>query len=261
MEQAPAIFETTPELYRHKKRPEWGLAILTWEGPNRRRFQFQDGQIRTFKRGYYGMLEAVDKPRDVTEQVIRDLKSMLRATREEQRIRETARESGKPMLTLDDQIAVFVEAFKGGFSGDKWIAEMRNDPKRKKPLKRHRDPVIELAQEKLGKKALDKAIAEGDFTGVQKAVAAILSSTGLAGTAREIKPFRDAPAKHHEAFALALRELLHSKQPFEKRFDDFVSALSAATSGRITWSRCSSCSAAWSWRASTSARTCSARPA
>ena len=64
-------------LYQHQARPQWGLAILAWEGRDKRRYQFQDGKLRTFKQGYYEKLTPVTETDGSPEEIVRDLKSML----------------------------------------------------------------------------------------------------------------------------------------------------------------------------------------
>ena len=48
-------------LYRHTKRPEWGVAILAWERGGRRAYQFEDGRLRKFREGYYSLMKPVDE--------------------------------------------------------------------------------------------------------------------------------------------------------------------------------------------------------
>ena len=48
-------------LYEHSRRPQWGLCILSSEDKTSRKYQFQDGRSRTFKEGFYHLLEAVER--------------------------------------------------------------------------------------------------------------------------------------------------------------------------------------------------------
>ena len=79
--QTQTTDDNAPTLYAHSKRPRWGFAILAWEGREQRRYQFQDGQLRTFKRGYYELLEEVEDPVERAVDIVRDLKAMLRIER------------------------------------------------------------------------------------------------------------------------------------------------------------------------------------
>ena len=54
--------ETT--FYRHRMRPKWGLAILAWDTGDKRGFQFEDGQVRIIKDGFYDLMIEVE-PQDL----------------------------------------------------------------------------------------------------------------------------------------------------------------------------------------------------
>src|SRR5690242_18047779 len=51
-----------PRLFEHVKRQQWGLAILARESPDSRSFQFEDGQMRTFKQPFLSLLREVKRP-------------------------------------------------------------------------------------------------------------------------------------------------------------------------------------------------------
>ena len=98
--------ESLEALYTHVKRPKWGLAILAWEGRESRHYQFQDGQLRTIKDGWYHLLEPVDEPYDSARDIVRDLKSMLRIERVRRAPDPTPR-SVKSIISFDEQIKIF----------------------------------------------------------------------------------------------------------------------------------------------------------
>ena len=50
-------------LFRHSKRPQWGIAALVWELNGKRGYQFSDGKLRVFKQGFYGLFESAVAPR------------------------------------------------------------------------------------------------------------------------------------------------------------------------------------------------------
>jgi hypothetical protein len=50
------------QIYRHPKRPEWGLAIYNDEVEDRVRFAFDDSQIRAFRADSLHVLEVVHLP-------------------------------------------------------------------------------------------------------------------------------------------------------------------------------------------------------
>jgi hypothetical protein len=49
-------------IYRHPKRPEWGMAVFNDEIEDRVRFAFDDAQIRAFRSDQLHVLEIVTLP-------------------------------------------------------------------------------------------------------------------------------------------------------------------------------------------------------
>ena len=49
-------------IYRHPKRPEWGMAVFNDEIEDRVRFAFHDSQIRAFRADALHVLEVVELP-------------------------------------------------------------------------------------------------------------------------------------------------------------------------------------------------------
>lgn len=229
MEQATEQLEP---LYHHAKRPSWGLAILAWEGREKRRYQFQDGQLRTFKKGYYDLLEPVDEPYDSARDIVRDLKSMLRIERMH-RAPEPTPKSVERIVSFDDQILIFESFYPKAFEDEGWIGEVRGGPDEKR-LKRHRQPASEEAQELLTQEIVDDLIAKGDFDGVWDRAKQVLASTNLT-TSKDTAALRNLPEEHREAFAMALRDLLFGEGPYEARFTRYVAVMNKSKDERVTW--------------------------
>ena len=66
-----------PTLFRHMKRESWGLGILQSVMDDRIQMQFQDGRNRSFKKGYYPLLDAVDRPMNIAAGIVDALQSMM----------------------------------------------------------------------------------------------------------------------------------------------------------------------------------------
>lgn len=218
----PNADETRKQLYAHSKRPRWGFAILAWEGDGQRRYQFQDGQLRTFKRGYYELLEPVDQPADRKLDIVRELMAMLRA----ERGGRAERRSG-----FEDRVRALLRLYPEGFADPRWVADHRQGEVRSR---QHRDAAIAEARERLSASALDAAIAAGDHTALVKAARAVISATDLAGS-KDLGALRRLPETEHEAFALALRALLWGEEPFSERHAAFLDVLGRSTGERVTW--------------------------
>lgn len=208
--------EDSPQvLYRHVKRPRWGLAMLAWDdNHDKRGYQFEDGKLRIFKRGFYRLLEEVDPPADRAQRV---LERLGRAT---ERLEAVKNSKSNVLIPIAEQIAYFKEQYPDGFAGDSWTAKMRGRGA-KKALKRHRDPVVKRARKLLAQKRLERLIEARQYDEVIEALVDVLGRTSLV-TAGKLEPLRRAFGRQREAIAVALQRLLHGDGPLDSRFDDFV---------------------------------------
>ncbi|MCA9609983.1 MAG: hypothetical protein KC619_30510 [Myxococcales bacterium] len=215
-----------PALFRHSRRERWGLGAVTQHLHDRIEIQFQDGRARVFKQGYYHLLDAVDRPLDVTLGIVRALRGMngetpARATR------------GRVPPSVDEQVGLFRELFEDGFQSEAYAAQHRGDG-RKRPLKRHRDALVATAKEKLDKKAMQRALHAGDYDALLEAAGEVLAHTDLVAV-KDRKAFLAMDPAHREATMSALVALLHGKSPLTVRFDAFVAALSRALGETPSW--------------------------
>ncbi len=218
----------TGALYRHVKRTEWGLAKLAWEKDGKRGYQFEDGELRVFADGYYSLLERVDRSSEdltaISEKLDRQLGNISR--------RSTKSAVSKADLpTFDEQIAVFLRLFPGGFMDSAWLAEHRGEAGARQ-LKRHRTPASRKAIEALSKEAIDENIRTGDERAVLQRAIEVLESTDLV-TRAQIAPLEGlAP---DQGFAAALRDLLYGDDRFDVRFDRYCQVLGRSTKGSPSW--------------------------
>ncbi|HBQ16325.1 MAG: hypothetical protein RLO52_10090 [Sandaracinaceae bacterium] len=219
-------------LYTHTKRPDWGYAILAWEGREKRRYQFQDGQLRTFKKGWYDLLEPVDEPYDSARDIVRDLKSMLRIERV-RRAPDPTPKSVNRIISFDDQVTIFEAFYPKGFEDEKWISDVRGGEGVNR-LKRHRYPAHLEAAEKLEQSIVDGLMEKGDHAGLIELFKEVLSCTNLT-TSKDTASLRSLPEEHHEDFANAARELLYGEGPYESRFTRYVGILGRTPGERVTW--------------------------
>jgi len=221
-------------LFRHTKRDKWGLAILALDGNGRRSYQFQDGKLRTFKLGYYELLEVVQDLPIGAEQLVKDLHRALDISKARKEAAASGSGSRANAMTMDDQIELFRFEFPGGFSDPKWDSSTRgaDAPRR---LKRHRAPAILMAQERLDEAILDAMINDGQHEEVRQATMAVLRSTDLVRPADDLKPIIELPDELVRNFAVAVKELLYGTGPYETRFDAFASLLQNASSADVTW--------------------------
>ena len=206
-------------LYRHTKREEWGLAIIAWERPDMRGYQFEDGQLRVFKKGYYELLAPVDSG-GVREAVIEELK--LKAGRVQADSEARARNKKKTTnLTFADQLTIFRAEYPRGFADESWLFSVRGEGARR--LKRHRDPAIAAVKAGLSAEELAKIKGEGGAEAVVKQALTLMSKTTLTRP-RELEALRDLTGEAAEKYARGLEQLIHGELPMERRFDAFVMA-------------------------------------
>ena len=227
MTAEPTLSEmtTSETIYRHKKRGEqWGLAILAFEDGDRRAFQFQDGELRNFKKGYYHLLEPVTPAPSDAPKIVQNLKVMMKKA---DIIRESA---GSPSLMPAAAIAdlsvirkVFLETYAGGLASEDYAAEIRGNPEKRR-LKKHRDAAILDAKEKLSLESIEATRADGGAAAVRDLLLGVLSATDLV-TKKSLEPLESLPDALLPALDEHLCGILHGSGPYEARFERFVGVL------------------------------------
>ena len=194
-------------LRRHAKRPDWGLAIAVWRRDGRTGYQFEDGNLRALANDFTHLMTPVDRPRDVTAELRRELSTRagLTLARREQRRQEKSK--GGKLISLDDQVQLFLEDYPGGFQDPSWLADVRGvDGER--ALKRHRDPVIEKARSVLAHETLEPMLAAMAYGQLRESVFELLTKTNLV-TKKQLEPLRVMDAFSERAFACGLVDWLH----------------------------------------------------
>lgn len=217
--------EPPQTLYRHSKRPQWGLAILAGETPSKKRYLFQDGQTRVFPANFAHLMEPVDKPLDVAARVATELTAQLGGS--------TAPKASKvaDRVSFAEQLAIFEHLFPGGFQDPDYIAKIRTGPRRRK---RHRDPLIADAQAALSKENLEAAIAAGEGTQVHEITLKLLEAC-TSVSKRHRQPLESLPPERHADLATALYDLLYGEDSEFDRFTRYVHALDHDPGDRPTW--------------------------
>lgn len=219
-----------PALFQHKKRKEWGLAIMAWDRKVKRAFQFEDGEVRILAKGFYGLMEEVDKPADEARSVVRRLVGRLDA-REARRI--LRQQGALPSMTFDDQLAVFRATYPKGFDDPAWLEKMRGEGV-KRTLKRHRNAVIELAHELLAKDQLDRLLMENDYTEIYDRALKVMSATDLVSAA-QLKPMKAMAPERHRTFALGLHSVLYEPMGHAEKMAAWFAVLTDVLRGTPSW--------------------------
>ncbi|MCB9759832.1 MAG: hypothetical protein H6739_08365 [Alphaproteobacteria bacterium] len=224
-----------PPVFEHAIRPGWGLAVRIDEARTTRTYRFTDGEDRTFKQGWYHLLQKVDKPPAERKAIARDLgvtqtpnKSSLGERRKPRRARKTKR------VKVKDQVRVFRHLHPEGFQGPTFSQEVRGDAD-SRPLKRLRAHAIATAQTRLAKDKLDRLIAQGRFEEVHAEACAVVGLTNLCSPSKDLKPLKALEPTLHEPLAVALRAMLWGEGDYGERFTAFVEVLRRSEHTRDTW--------------------------
>ncbi|MFK7990666.1 MAG: hypothetical protein AB8I08_31880 [Sandaracinaceae bacterium] len=212
-------------LFRHTKRESWGLSIILRKLDDRVKMQFQDGRIRTFKDGYYHLLDAVDRPLDVSRSVIRALAAM------NDELAARAEDNGTA-VSMEEQQAYFRELFGQGFQDEEYASHHRGDG-RKRPLKRHRDAVVEKA-DALTRDKLRAMLKAEDYAGIHTAAGKVIAMTDLV-TAKDRKAFAAMDEAHFEDFAHSLHAMLFGQSKLAIRFDAYCRMLERTVGKSPSW--------------------------
>lgn len=162
------------QLYRHRKREEWGVGIFLWERDDKRAFRFADGEVRVFKQGFYDLMVPAVAPADGSADKLR---AELEANRNGQ---------AEIIPTVGDQLVLMLGDFPKGFAGPRWLDRHRGRGRR---LKRHRDAAVRQARELLAPGRIAKLDEAGEHVAVLDALIEVLSDTDLVPSAH-IKALR-----------------------------------------------------------------------
>lgn len=211
-------------LYRHVKRPEWGVAIMAWERNGRRAYQFEDGRLRRFKEGYYSLMQPAGQVEE-SEALVADLQAAIEAKR------GSPGKQLDPVAPFDDQVELFEHLYPEGFKDEEWITDHRADGR---ALKRHREPAASDTQERLSKAQCDQLIAEDRHDELVEAALEILAGTDLVAL-RDVKTLRAMEEDERREYAEILRDLLHGEADYGQRFKRYVEFLEKVLGGRPSW--------------------------
>jgi hypothetical protein len=222
---APKVSHS-PALFAHKNRGDWGVGVLAWEADGKRGYLFDNGEERTMASGFFELMRRVEQPNAEQAASYARLQQILAA-----RAKATATE--RRGATFADHVERFRETYPDGLQGDKWLAEVRGDgPEARSP--RHRDVAIAEAKVQLSAHALDELITSLKYEQVWSLVISVLGRTDLVPSAQLRKPKSVAPDLQR-ALAMAARELLYGKAPYEQRFERYLAALAGFYGEPARW--------------------------
>ncbi len=213
-----------PALYTHSVRADWGVGVLAGEKDGKRRYLFENGEERTLAREFNQLMRRVERPSADQQVAFARLQGILAG-----RARDPDAPGAKPTgWSLRNQLAKLHESYSAGLSDPDWIAEARGGSS-----STSRQAVVRDAQEQLSPSALDALLSKRDYTGIWSLVYALLGRARLVPESQlKLKAPNDETMK---ALAIAIRELLHGTQPYDKRFDRYVAAFETAFGAAPSW--------------------------
>lgn len=215
-------------LYRHVKKPEWGVAILAWEKDDRRAYQFEDGRLRKFKEGYYSLMKPAEHKERSDEAVINGLEGAIEANKG-----KDPPKALEPVASFDAQIELFIEMYPEGFQDEKWIADHRGDTPGR-ALKRHRDPVVQEIQERLSEERCEELISGGKHSELVEISNEILAGTDLVAL-KHVKALRRLEEDEEKPLAEAIAEMLHGEGDFDPRYEAYLEVMKDIYDGWPSW--------------------------
>ncbi len=215
-------------LYEHRTRPEWGLATRIAHDGERTAYQFEDGKLRKIALSHAHLLDEVDRPRDESERLQRELAAKAGLAM----ARRNMSEAGDQLITLDQQVRLFLSDFEGGFRDPSYVRTHRGSGLRF--AKRHRDPAIAKAQELLGRGAMLELIVASRHDVVMERVIELLESTSLVDK-RQIEPLKALDERAMHRAVAALSELLYGDVEMALPMQRWIDALATAGKG-VSWS-------------------------
>lgn len=223
--------ESTPTLFKHSKRPDWGLSVIAWERDGKRGYLFESGMLRVLAEPFYRLMSPVTQITEADAATLHRLVSQLDVGSSGL---HTSRANHAPALrfAMSEQLNFFTSEFEHGFEGP-WQRRQRGEGAKRR-LKRHRDGAIEQAQTDLSREALQGFIDAGDAPGAWKAVAQVIASTDLVPSSQ-----LDALKKECERASVqsveALMAVLYGDADLSARFDAYVSALKSILRKAPSW--------------------------
>jgi hypothetical protein len=211
-----------PTLFSHSLRKEWGVGVFVAERDGKRRYLFEDGVERMLASGFDEMMQRVQKPTADQQLAFARLQGVLAG-----RAKSGDGSGRRTEWSLGKQLARFRETYAAGFSDPSWLSDVRGGAHGK------RGAATREAQERLSAKAIDSLLSSQHGEDVWRAARAIVGASGLVPAAQ--LALKEPNGDQARALGVAIRELLHGAGPYEKRFDRFVTAFTAAFGGAPAW--------------------------
>ncbi len=215
---AEPSYSTFPGLFRHSKRADWGVAVLTDQFDGKRSYLFEDGEERILGVAGIQFMRKVEDPDHDESATCAQLMS-----RSNKRAGKAAPDAGAAGVAL--QLERFLERYEGGFRGAAWRNEKRSGLAR-----RTRQAVPKLARTRLSSSSIERMLEACEFAEAWQAALDLVASGDLKVALGPIPAVSE-----RQMLAEGLRDLLHDRRSFDFRFDRWISVYTAVFSESPNW--------------------------
>ncbi len=222
----PLVGDPDGHLYRHTKRPEWGVSIMVWERGDARAYQFEDGQLRKIRKGYYKLFQPADDLGERTESIRNNLLRVAGAGV------DPDRKVIEPVCPFSAQVDLFTKLYPKGFQDPEWIDDHRASDGA--ALKRHRGPISTEAKEVLSAARCKEARSSGEYAGLSETVADLLARTNLVPISYA-KALRGLDPDEKARYGESVDALLHGEGGYEERFRAYLATQRTLFKTRPAW--------------------------
>lgn len=211
----------TPTLFKHAKRPTWGLAVIAWERDGKRGYLFESGMLRVLAEEFYKLMKPVEQSDEADRATLERLVAQIDTSSASLAV---SRASNAPALrfSLSDQTMLFKGEYPEGFVGA-WQKKLRGEGAKRR-LKRHRNAAAVQAQADLSLPFLEECLASENASTAWLKVAEVLNATDLVPAA-QCEALKSAAERAKPESVSALAAVLYGEDDLSGRFDTYVAAL------------------------------------
>jgi hypothetical protein len=202
------------------------VALLAWERGSTRAYQFEDGNLRRIRKGYYKLLEPADDLGERADRIRKNLKRVITAGDDaDVKVIEA-------VAPFSAQVKLFTQLYPGGFEDPDWIEDHRRPSGA--PLKRHRGPIVEEAREALARSRCEEALASDGHEELADIIADLLSRTDLAPISHA-KALKGLDPEEKRQYVESVVQLLHGGENRDQHFKAYVDTLRTLFDERPNW--------------------------
>lgn len=233
IEAAEAHPEEVP-LFRHKKRPRWGVALRAWKAGHKVGYLFEDGAFRRFRAEYEHLFEPVDLSE--SERVVA-VEMLLDELSERADGADTSSFSAAAVVSRTEyvpaQVGLLKDEYPEGFRGESW-REMFRGEEADRRVKRHISPALDDAAETLARDQLEPLL-ESDPAAIWKRATDLLTATDLV-TPSQLDAYKSLDDDGAAEMGRALFDRLYGDKSERSRFRRFVRTGKSVTGRKMGWS-------------------------